>query len=75
MKPVLLVEDDLAMCDLLTEYLAPDGFAAEAVHDGETALLRAAERAYSIIVLDVMLPGLNGFEVLSRIRSRSKTPS
>jgi two-component system response regulator CpxR len=56
------------------EYLTAEGFTLKAVHDGEHGLQQALTGEYSMVVLDVMLPGINGFEVLRRIRSVSKIP-
>jgi two-component system response regulator CpxR len=56
------------------EYLESEGFQVEAVYDGERGLERARQGSYVLIVLDVMLPGMNGFEVLRQIRSTSRVP-
>ena len=74
MDRILIIDDDIALCELVTEYLGPLGFEIESVHRGDTGAERALAGKHSIIVLDVMLPGLNGFEVLRRIRSESKVP-
>jgi two-component system, OmpR family, response regulator CpxR len=74
MDRILIIDDDVALCELVTEYLAPLGFEIESVHRGDTGAELALEGKHSIIVLDVMLPGLNGFEVLRRIRTESKVP-
>lgn len=74
MNRVLVIDDDAALCELLTEYLAPEGFQAESVHDGEKGLVRACDGDYDLIVLDVMLPGINGFEVLRQLRTKASTP-
>jgi two-component system response regulator CpxR len=58
----------------VTEYLEGEGFSVEAVHDGSTGVRRALEGGADLVILDVMLPELGGFEVLSRIRERSKVP-
>ena len=71
---LLLIDDDLELCELLTEFLTAEGFAVEAAHDGEAGVKRAASGEYALLVLDVMLPGLNGFEVLRRIRATQRTP-
>ncbi|HKJ75704.1 MAG TPA: response regulator transcription factor [Gammaproteobacteria bacterium] len=68
MSRILLVDDDEALCELLVEYLEGEGFDVVAVHDGEQAVTRAAEGGWDAVVLDVMLPGLSGFDVLKRIR-------
>ena len=74
MERVLVIDDDVALCELLTEYLAPEGFQAESVHDGEKGLERACDGDYDLIVLDVMLPRINGFEVLRQLRTKTTTP-
>lgn len=74
MEKILIVDDDIELCGLVREYLAAEGFTAESVHDGEQGLIQAISGEYAMVVLDVMLPGINGFEVLRRIRSVSKIP-
>jgi len=71
---LLVIDDDTELCELVTEYLKPEGFEVDAVHDGEHGVERALSGGYALVVLDVMLPGLNGFEVLRRIRAQSGTP-
>src|SRR5262249_1034472 len=74
MRRILVIDDDVELCELLKEFLSSEGFASESVHDGESGLTQAATGAYAMIVLDVMLPGLNGFEVLGRIRQLGRLP-
>jgi two-component system response regulator CpxR len=74
MLQILVVDDDVELCELVAEYLEPDGYKVEAVHDGQTGLERALSGEYALAVLDYMLPGLNGFELLKQIRSRSRLP-
>jgi DNA-binding response OmpR family regulator len=74
MDHVLIIDDDVALCELVTEYLEPLGFAIETVHRGDAGAERALAGKHSLVVLDVMLPGLNGFEVLRRIRAESNIP-
>jgi DNA-binding response OmpR family regulator len=74
MDHVLVVDDDVELCALVQEYLTAEGFSLKAVHDGEQGLQQALTKEYALVVLDVMLPGINGFEVLRRIRSVSKIP-
>jgi two-component system response regulator CpxR len=74
MDHVLVVDDDVELCGLVQEYLTAEGFSLKAVHDGEQGLQQALTNEYALVVLDVMLPGINGFEVLRRIRSVSKIP-
>jgi len=69
-----VVDDDVELCGLVQEYLTSEGFKSEAVHDGELGLQRGLSGEYVLVVLDVMLPGINGFEVLRRLRSVSKIP-
>jgi two-component system response regulator CpxR len=74
MERILAIDDDVALCELLTEYLSSEGFHVESAHDGEEGLETAYSGEYDLIVLDVMLPKINGFEVLRHLRSRSNTP-
>src|SRR2546423_4706425 len=74
MNRILVVDDDLDLCELLAKYLSREGFEFEMVHNGEAGVNCALSGAYALIVLDVMLPNMNGFEVLSQIRTRSQTP-
>lgn len=74
MQQILVIDDDIELCELVAEYLEPDGYKVEAVHDGEQGLERALSGEHALAVLDYMLPTLNGFEVLRRIRARSKLP-
>jgi two-component system, OmpR family, response regulator CpxR len=71
---ILIVDDDVELCELVSEYLVSQGLRAEAVHDGSAGLGRALSGDYSLIVLDVMLPGIRGFEVLRKIRAVSTVP-
>lgn len=68
MTPVLMIDDDTELCEMVAEYLKPEGFSLKAVHDGASGVL-AAREDYALILLDVMLPQMNGLEVLRRIRS------
>ena len=74
MERVLVVDDDVELCELVAEYLEPEGFSVDTADDGLEAVERALANDYAIIVLDVMLPGINGFEALRRIRAKSRTP-
>src|SRR6266516_1603691 len=74
MDQILIIDDDVALCELVTEYLEPLGFQIESVHRGDAGAEQAIAGRYSVVVLDVMLPGINGFEVLRRIRADSKVP-
>jgi two-component system response regulator CpxR len=74
MNKVLIIDDDEELCELVSEYLSVEGFETEAVHDGETGLKRALTGEYGLAILDVMLPKMNGFEVLRSLRAGSKMP-
>src|SRR5580698_5568189 len=71
---ILVVDDDLELCELLTEYLQPEGFEVDAVFDGLQGVDRALSGDYSLLILDVMLPGIRGFEALRQIRAKSALP-
>jgi DNA-binding response OmpR family regulator len=74
MEPILVIDDDLELCELLRKYLQREGFEVRIVHDGNQGVERALSEGHSLVVLDVMLPGINGFEVLRRIREDSRIP-
>ncbi|HEY0408454.1 MAG TPA: response regulator transcription factor [Pyrinomonadaceae bacterium] len=74
MQPVLVIDDDVGLCELVAEYLEPEGYKVEAAHNGERGVERALSGEHNLVVLDFMLPGINGFEVLRRIRARSRLP-
>src|SRR3954466_10162149 len=74
MQQVLVIDDDVGLCELVAEYLEPEGYKVEAVHEGERGVERALAGEHALAVLDVMLPGINGFEVLRRIRAQSRLP-
>jgi DNA-binding response OmpR family regulator len=69
MEPILLIDDDVELCAMLSDYLGRHGYQVSAAHDGKTGLTQALGGAYAIMLLDVMLPGLDGFEVLRRLRA------
>lgn len=74
MKSILLIDDDFELGELLQEYLSMEGYQLKAVYDGETGLSEALSGQYDLVLLDVMLPKLNGFEVLKQVRSTSNIP-
>ncbi|GGG81988.1 response regulator transcription factor [Edaphobacter dinghuensis] len=74
MSSLLIIDDDVELCTLLTERLAEEGFLLHAVHNGREGLERALTGAYSLVILDVMLPRMGGMEVLSELRMRSSIP-
>ncbi len=71
---ILVIDDDVEMTDMLGEYLESEGFAIEVRNDGESGLKSAIQGHCALVVLDVMLPRLNGFEVLRRLRTASQIP-
>ncbi|CDZ79188.1 Transcriptional regulatory protein OmpR [Legionella massiliensis] len=71
---ILIVDDDTELTDLLTQYLEPEGFNVVTAHDGDNAVKKALNQSFDAIILDVMLPKLNGFEVLKAIREHLETP-
>jgi two-component system response regulator CpxR len=71
---ILVIDDDAELCQLVGEYLESEGFAVEAEGSGDGGAERALDGDYSLVILDVMLPGINGFEALRRIRARSDVP-
>jgi two-component system, OmpR family, response regulator CpxR len=73
-RSVLLIDDDEELCELLRKFLGHEGFSIEVVNDGAAGLERAATGVHSVVVLDVMLPTLNGFDVLRELRRRSQVP-
>jgi two-component system response regulator CpxR len=74
MDRILIIDDDVELCSLVGEYLAAEGFRVESAHDGERGLQSALNGHYLLLVLDVMLPGISGFDVLRRLRAKSKLP-
>jgi DNA-binding response OmpR family regulator len=73
-RRVLVIDDDRELCWLIKEYLEPLGYEVTAAYNGIDGLQRVLEEPLHAIILDVMLPGLDGFEVLKRIRSQSDVP-
>jgi two-component system response regulator CpxR len=71
---VLLAEDDTELCILMRDFFAPHGLRVESTHNGRDAARRALEEKFDLVILDVMMPGLDGFEVLRQIRMRSAIP-
>ncbi|MEN6437048.1 MAG: response regulator transcription factor [Syntrophobacter sp.] len=74
MKRILVIDDDTELCELLREYLESEGFEVAVAHDGKEGHDRAFSSDYTLVVLDVMLPTMSGFEVLRGIRSQSAVP-
>jgi DNA-binding response OmpR family regulator len=71
---VLLADDDVELAGMLAEYLERDGFSVTAVHDGESGARLALAGGFDIVVLDVMMPRVDGVEALRRIRRASRIP-
>src|ERR1700738_595115 len=71
---LLVVDDDVKLCRLIGEYLEPLGYDVSVAHTGPEGLEKALTNEYAALILDVMLPHLDGFEVLKRLRARSNVP-
>jgi two-component system response regulator CpxR len=74
MERLLVIDDDAELCQLVTRFLSREGFAIHWVPGGTAGLEQAFAEDYSLILLDVMMPDSDGFEVLRRIRQRSRVP-
>jgi DNA-binding response OmpR family regulator len=73
-RRLLVVEDDRAIADAVVRRLRSEGYAVDAVHDGPAAVVAAGEVGYDAVILDVMLPGLDGLEVCRRIQETDPVP-
>ncbi len=71
---VLMIDDDENICQLISLYLAKDGFDADFCHDGESGLAKLRENTYDVVLLDVMMPGIDGFETVKLLREFSNVP-
>jgi two-component system response regulator CpxR len=71
---ILMIDDDVKLCRLVKEYLEPMGYEVETAHTGPAGLEKVLAANYQAVILDVMLPGMNGFEVLRQIRKSSVVP-
>lgn len=74
MSKILIVEDEEAIADLEKDYLELSGFKVEVANDGETGLSKALEETYDLFILDLMLPGVDGFDICRQIREKKNTP-
>lgn len=74
MRGILLIDDDIELTEMLAEYLSLEGFEVSCAYDGESGAQKAISEKYEVVVLDVMLPKLNGFDALTRIRQQSQVP-
>lgn len=71
---ILIIDDDEELCELVSEYLTVEGFAVETIGDGESGLQKALRNEQDLVILDVMLPKKNGFDVLRELRKSSQIP-
>lgn len=74
MDKILIIDDDEELCELVSEYLTVEGFEISCVNDGAAGLEQALTGEYDMAILDVMLPKMNGFDVLRNLREQSKLP-
>ena len=74
MSKILIVEDEESIADLEKDYLELSGFSVEVANDGETGLKKALEEEYDLYILDLMLPGIDGFDICRQIRDVKNTP-
>jgi DNA-binding response OmpR family regulator len=74
MERILLVDDDVELCDILAEYFAAEGFEVESAHDGVRGLERALSGEHALMILDLLLPGMRGLDVLRELRTKSNLP-
>jgi two-component system response regulator CpxR len=71
---ILVIDDDVELAGLLRTFLQREGFQPEFAHEGRAGLERALQGGFDLVVLDVMLPGIDGFEILRRLRQHSRVP-
>ncbi len=71
---LLLIDDDAELCEMMREFFQQNGHSLECVRNGADGLQRAADQKYDLVILDVMLPGMNGFTLLSQLRRRTTVP-
>jgi DNA-binding response OmpR family regulator len=74
MSKILIVEDEEAIADLEKDYLELSGFEVEVANDGNQGMKDALEKEYDLIILDLMLPGVDGFEICRQVREKKDTP-
>ena len=74
MNKILNVEDEEAIADLEKDYLELSGFEVEVANDGETGLEKALNEDFNLLILDLMLPGVDGFEICRQVRDKKNTP-
>jgi DNA-binding response OmpR family regulator len=74
MSKILIIEDEIAIAELEKDYLELSGFEVEVENDGMTGLARALMEDFDLFILDLMLPGIDGFEICKQIREKKNTP-
>lgn len=74
MSKILIVEDEAAIADLEKDYLELSGFEVEVANDGQVGLEKAMHQDYDLVILDLMLPGVDGFEICRQVRAEKNTP-
>ena len=74
MRHILLIDDDVELCELLAAFFSGEGFDFSAVHDGPSGITEALSGNYSVVILDVMLPDIEGEEVCKILRHRCGSP-
>ncbi len=74
MARILLADNDIELSDMLVDYLSEEGFEVDVAHDGDAALTKALANPYDLLILDVMMPNRNGFDVLRELRAQSLLP-
>ena len=74
MSRILIIEDEVSIADLERDYLELSGFEVETENDGEEGLHRALEEDFDLLILDLMLPGVNGFDICKQVRDTKNTP-
>ena len=74
MSKILIVEDEEAIADLEKDYLELSGFKVEVANDGKSGLTKALKENYDLFILDLMLPGVDGFDICRQVREEKNTP-
>lgn len=74
MSKILIIEDEAAIAELEKDYLELSGFEVEVANDGNVGLIKALKEEYDLIILDLMLPGVDGFEICRQVRAEKNTP-
>ena len=74
MKNILIIEDDVNIAELERDYLKLNGYKADVVHDGAQGMQKAVSGAYDVIIVDLMLPNKNGYEIIKEVRKKLEIP-